>query len=231
MPLPPYIRRDPSPIRATRSIASATRPPSPAAQSRSAPRARPGLDAAAAGAADAGPADADAAGAVAAPTAGLHFTSELLAAVAARGVVIARLRLDVGEGTFRPLRGERLDEHVMHEERYEIPSRRRRPSRSRGGAAIAWSRWVRRSCARSRARCSPAAASLRVGRRSTRLFIRPGPPLQRRGALLTNFHQPRSTLLVLVSAFADWTRCARPTRTPSRAATASSSYGDAMFIA
>ncbi len=169
--------------------------------------------------------------AVAAPTAGLHFTPELLAALVARGVCVARLRLDVGEGTFRPLRGESLDEHVMHREHYEIPKALAASfaeTRAAGGRVVAVGTTVVRALESA---VTSDGSGLRAGPASTEIFLRPGHDFRAIDALLTNFHQPRSTLLVLVSALAG--------RDTIRAAYAHAlaqgfrffSYGDAMLIA
>lgn len=141
-------------------------------------------------------------GAVAAPTAGLHFTDELLERLRAAGVELATIRLDVGEGTFRPMRGEHLDEHEMHRERFDVPPETVEAfaaTRARGGRVVAVGTTVVRTL---ESRIDPATGELRAGPGSTDLFIRPGHRFAAVDALLTNFHQPRSTLLVLVSAFA-----------------------------
>jgi S-adenosylmethionine:tRNA ribosyltransferase-isomerase len=168
--------------------------------------------------------------AVAAPTAGLHFTPELLAAVAARGVEIARLSLAVGEGTFRPLRGETLDEHAMHAERFEIPetlASAYAAARARGGRVVAVGTTVVRALESSVEECGRA---LRPGAAETALFIRPGHEFRALDALLTNFHQPRSTLLVLVSAFAGLERMRAAYRHALQGGYRLFSYGDAMLI-
>jgi S-adenosylmethionine:tRNA ribosyltransferase-isomerase len=143
-----------------------------------------------------------AATAAAAPTAGLHLTPELLAALAARGVEVARLSLAVGEGTFRPLRGESLDEHVMHAEHYEVTDQvaaRFAATRAEGRRVVAVGTTVVRALESA---VAPDGRSLRAGPGETGLFIRPGHAFRAVDALLTNFHQPRSSLLVLVAAFA-----------------------------
>jgi len=173
---------------------------------------------------------AGAATAAAAPTAGLHLTPELLAALAARGVEVARLSLAVGEGTFRPLRGELLDEHVMHAERYEIPAEvaaRFAAARAESRRVVAVGTTVVRALESA---VAPDGRTLRAGPDETALFIRPGHAFRAVDALLTNFHQPRSTLLVLVAAFAGLATV--------RAAYAEAiaqgfrlfSYGDAMLL-
>jgi len=169
-------------------------------------------------------------GAIAAPTAGLHFTPELLAAIEARGVTVERLRLDVGEATFRPLRGESLDEHVMPSENYAIPeslAERFAATRAAGGRVIAVGTTVVRSLESA---VSSDGVTLAVGPASSELFIRPGHDFRAVDALLTNFHQPRTSLLVLVSAIAG-----RPRILAAYAHALSQgyrffSYGDATFI-
>lgn len=169
-------------------------------------------------------------GAVAAPTAGLHLTPEQLEALSLRGIEVVTVTLHVGIGTFRPVSVERVEEHRMHMERYEI-------SLPAAGA-------IRRALARGRrivcvgtttVRTLEAAlrhgdGAVRSGRGATDLFIWPGFRFLGVGALLTNFHLPRSTLLMLVSAFAG--------RESILAAYAEAihnryrlfSYGDAMLI-
>jgi S-adenosylmethionine:tRNA ribosyltransferase-isomerase len=168
-------------------------------------------------------------GSVAAPTASLHFTPELLDALRARGVILAPLVLDVGIGTFRPMTGERIDEHVMHAERYAIPAET--------AEAIAAARRERRrvvaagtTVLRALEGAALADGTVRAGEGETDLFVTPGFAFRVVDALLTNFHLPRSTLLVLVAAFAGYGRV----RAAYRAAVAAEyrffSFGDAMFV-
>ncbi|MCB9896850.1 MAG: S-adenosylmethionine:tRNA ribosyltransferase-isomerase [Planctomycetes bacterium] len=168
--------------------------------------------------------------AAAAPTAGLHLTPALLDAARARGVEVARLRLDVGEGTFRPMRGETLDEHVMHEERYAIPdavAEAYAATRARGGRVIAVGTTSVRALESA---VSDDGRTLHAGPGATRLFIRPGYRFRAVDALLTNFHQPRSTLLVLVSAFAGAETIRRAYAHAVAAGFRLFSYGDAMWL-
>ena len=136
----------------------------------------------------------------AAPTAGLHFTDSVLAALRDRGIGWATVRLDVGLGTFAPMRGESVEAHVMHRERYEVPAPATLAiarARQAGGRVVAVGTTVVRvleSCA--------SRDGVRSGAGSTDLFIRPGYRFRVVDGLLTNFHQPRSTLLVLLAAFA-----------------------------
>lgn len=142
-------------------------------------------------------------GSVAAPTAGLHLTPELLGAIAARGVELGRLELEVGLGTFKPIVADDLSEHVMHEERYEIApalAAQIASARSRRAPVVAVGTTVVRALESASDPQRPGC--VQAGRGATRLLIQPGYAFQVVDALLTNFHQPRSTLLALVAAFA-----------------------------
>jgi S-adenosylmethionine:tRNA ribosyltransferase-isomerase len=145
---------------------------------------------------------AAAAGSVAAPTAGLHFTEELLSTIRARGVNVCFVTLHVGLGTFAPVKAENLSEHVMHEERYEISDETARlvndaQKENRRIIAVGTTsvRVLESVAQRNQGRLVP-------GPGRTRIFIHPPANFQIVDALLTNFHLPRSTLLMLVSAFA-----------------------------
>ena len=163
-------------------------------------------------------------GAVAAPTAGLHFDEPLLAALAERGVGSAYVTLHVGAGTFQPVRVKNLADHRMHGERYEIPKPTAdaiAAARARGGKIVA--------VGTTTVRCLEASGAA-AGRGETDLFITPGFAFRVVDRLITNFHLPRSTLLVLVSAFAG----AEPIRAAYRHAVQKRyrfySYGDAMLL-
>jgi S-adenosylmethionine:tRNA ribosyltransferase-isomerase len=156
---------------------------------------------------------ANPAGSVAAPTAGLHFTESLLAEIAARGVQVCFLTLHVGLGTFAPVKAETLTAHTMHEERYEVSEETAlaiNEAKSAGRRVIAVGTTTLRvleSVAMPAAHPSPAAchvspATVVAGAGKTRIFIYPPYDFKIVDALLTNFHLPRSTLLMLVSAFA-----------------------------
>ena len=167
-------------------------------------------------------------GAVAAPTAGLHFDAPLLEALRARGVELAFLTLHVGAGTFQPVRTHRIAEHRMHSERYEIPAATTaavRRAREQGRHVVAVGTTSLRALEAS-ARDGVATA----GSGETDLFIAPGFEFRIVDRLLTNFHLPKSTLLMLVSAFAG----IGPVRAAYRHAIAARyrffSYGDAMLI-
>jgi S-adenosylmethionine:tRNA ribosyltransferase-isomerase len=168
-------------------------------------------------------------GSVAAPTAGLHFTPELLRALESRGVGIAQLDLEVGPGTFKPVQTEDLARHTMHPERFEIPesvANAIAAARRRGGAVWAVGTTVVRaleSAARDDRTVTP-------GRGETRLMITPGHRFQVVDHLITNFHLPRSTLLMLVAAFAGYDATMAAYRIAVRRRYRFYSYGDAMVI-
>lgn len=135
----------------------------------------------------------------AAPTAGLHFTDAVLSALRERGVEWTTVRLDVGLGTFAPMRADSVDDHVMHREHYHVPEAAAaaiRGARAGGGSVVA----VGTTVVRALESCA-GDGGVRAGAGSTELFIRPGFRFQVVDGLLTNFHQPRSTLLVLLAAF------------------------------
>jgi S-adenosylmethionine:tRNA ribosyltransferase-isomerase len=172
---------------------------------------------------------ARAAGSAAAPTAGLHFTPELFAQLEQAGIARSMVTLDVGPGTFLPVRESDLTKHKMHEERYEVPAETARASaqtRAQGGRIVAVGTTVVRTL-----EAASEGGSLREGPGSTALFITPGFQFRQVDALITNFHLPRSTLLMLVSAFAG----REPVLAAYREAVAQGyrffSYGDAMLIA
>ncbi len=167
-------------------------------------------------------------GAVAAPTAGLHFDADMLARLAALGVGSAHLTLHVGAGTFQPVRVEDLDEHPMHAEWLEVVEgvcARIEQTRAKGGRVVA----VGTTSVRS---LETAAASgvLAPYRGDTRLFIRPGYRFRVVDALITNFHLPESTLLMLVSAFSGYPAIMAAYRHAVTAGYRFFSYGDAMFL-
>jgi len=169
------------------------------------------------------------AGAVAAPTAGLHFDEPLLAALAQRGVEFAYVTLHVGAGTFQPVRTKTLAEHCMHAERYEIPAATAAAiegTRGQGGRIVAvGTTTVRCLEASAAAHRAPAA-----GAAETDLFITPGFGFRIVDRLITNFHLPRSTLLVLVSAFAGIEPIRRAYRHAIEQRYRFYSYGDAMLV-
>jgi len=167
-------------------------------------------------------------GAVAAPTAGLHFDAGVLAALAARGIESATLTLHVGAGTFQPVRVEQLAEHVMHLEHYDIPQellRKVAATRARGGRVVAVGTTVLRAL-----ESSASEGVLRAGPGETRLFITPGYRFKAVDLLVTNFHLPKSTLLMLVSAFAGVERIRAAYAHAIAARYRFFSYGDAMLL-
>ncbi len=167
-------------------------------------------------------------GSIAAPTASLHFTDEVFARLRARGVIVVPLVLDVGIGTFRPLQSETLDDHVMHAERYEIPATTAvavRDAQRDGRRIVAAGTTVMRAL-----EASAAAGPIAAGEAETSLFITPGFPFRVVDLLLTNFHLPRSTLLVLVSAFAGHTFIRDLYQTAIVRRYRFFSFGDAMLL-
>jgi S-adenosylmethionine:tRNA ribosyltransferase-isomerase len=163
-------------------------------------------------------------GAVAAPTAGLHFDEALLATLAKRGVEFAYVTLHVGAGTFQPVRVKSLAEHRMHDERYEIPRATAdaiAAARRRGGSIIA--------IGTTTVRCLEASGGA-AGSGETDLFITPGFAFRVVDRLVTNFHLPKSTLLVLVSAFAGIEPIRRAYRHAVEKRYRFFSYGDAMLV-
>ena len=137
-------------------------------------------------------------GSVAAPTAGLHFDDALLERVRARGATVAAITLHVGLGTFRPLSSERVEDHTMHAERFEISPQAATSIRDAQRIVAVGTTAVRTL----EAAAAKGGGEIGPLRQTTDLFITPGFHFQAVGALLTNFHLPRSTLLMLVSAFA-----------------------------
>lgn len=168
-------------------------------------------------------------GSVAAPTAGLHFTETLLGRLTERGVAIASLDLEVGPGTFRPVEGEDLAEHPMHEERYEIPEALARAvEAARQRSAGIWA--VGTTVVRALESAATQAGGIHAGAAATRLMIVPGHTFRVVDHLITNFHLPRSTLLMLVSAFAGHEHTMHAYQHAVAARYRFYSYGDAMCI-
>lgn len=172
-------------------------------------------------------------GAVAAPTAGLHFDADLLAELERRGVRRAFVTLHVGAGTFQPVREDDLERHEMHMEYLEVGAGACdsvNAARAAGRRVIAVGTTVVRSLETAAAAASSRSARLAPFRGSTRLFIRPGYRFRMVDAMITNFHLPESTLLMLCSAFAgtDALRSAYAHAVASRYRFFS--YGDAMFL-
>ena len=201
VPLPPYIRRAPAPSDRERYQSVFAR----------------------------------ATGAVAAPTASLHFDAPLLAALQRSGIEHAFITLHVGAGTFQPVRVENLNEHVMHAERCEVGADACEAvarARARGARVIAVGTTVARaleSAARHASR-SDSTAALEPWSGDTDLFIHPGYRFQVIDGLLTNFHLPESTLLMLVCAFAGRERVLAAYAHAVRSRYRFFSYGDAMLL-
>jgi S-adenosylmethionine:tRNA ribosyltransferase-isomerase len=167
-------------------------------------------------------------GAVAAPTAGLHFTQALLEQIRAKGVRVETLTLHVGAGTFQPVRVARIEDHVMHFERYQVSDdlvSSVAETREQGGRVVAVGTTVVRAL-----ETSALSGELIAGSGDTNIFITPGFDFKVIDALVTNFHLPQSTLLMLVSAFAGY----EPMRSAYQHAIAQGyrffSYGDAMLL-
>ena len=172
-------------------------------------------------------------GAVAAPTAGLHFDKPLLAQLQAKGVELAFVTLHVGAGTFQPVRVDKIEDHHMHKEYVEVPEEvvaQIAATRRRGGRVVAVGTTSVRSLE------SAARASLQRGTElaafsgDTDIFIFPGYQFSVVDALITNFHLPESTLIMLVSAFAGYDHVMAAYRQAVAERYRFFSYGDAMFV-
>ena len=171
--------------------------------------------------------------AVAAPTAGLHFTPAILERLRARGIEIAEITLDVGLGTFEPVRTEKLEDHKMHAESYEIPEatadaigRARRDNRAILGVGTTVVRALEDAAEKNAGRAELVAA----GKAEAEIFLYPGKAFRVVNQLLTNFHLPQSSLLALVAAFAGRERVLRAYRHAVETGYRFYSYGDAMLI-
>jgi S-adenosylmethionine:tRNA ribosyltransferase-isomerase len=168
-------------------------------------------------------------GSVAAPTASLHFTDDVFAALAKRGVQLARIVLDVGLGTFRPIVEDRLDQHPMHAEPYVVPEETAQAvlqARREGRRVVAAGTTVVRALEAA----ALESGSVVAGAASTELYIKPGFRFRVVDAMVTNFHLPRSTLLVLVSAFAGYEAIRRAYNEAIDRGYRFFSFGDAMFL-
>lgn len=168
-------------------------------------------------------------GSAAAPTAGLHFTPELLERVRAKGVAIAPVMLHVGLGTFRPVKADRLDEHVMHTEFFSVPEESARiinERRQAGGRLIC----VGTTSCRTIESVATEDGTVRAMSGDTGIFIYPGYRFKAVDALITNFHLPESTLLMLVSAFYDREHIMEAYRTAVGDEYRFFSFGDCMLI-
>ena len=202
MPLPPYIRRSNEPVDRERyQTVFASRP-----------------------------------GAVAAPTAGLHFTPAVLAKLRARGIEVREITLNVGLGTFQPIRTENLEEHPIHSETYEIPPKTAAAiaaARHEGRPILAVGTTVVRAledAAGKAAASGSGPGDLAAGPATADIFILPGHRFAIVNELLTNFHLPRSTLLVLVASFAGREKILAAYEHAIAAGYRFYSYGDCMLI-
>ncbi len=169
-------------------------------------------------------------GAVAAPTAGLHFTEPVFEALRARGVETTTVTLHVGPGTFLPVRADEVDDHRMHAERYEIPNAAAEAiarTRTAGGRVIAVGTTALRTLESA---ASVAGGAVAPGPGVSELFIRPGYSFRAVNGLLTNFHLPRSTLVMLVAALAGRERLLAAYAEAVERRYRFYSYGDAMLV-
>ncbi len=167
-------------------------------------------------------------GAVAAPTAGLHFDDQMFQRLAEMGVETTRVTLHVGAGTFQPVRVQNLDEHIMHSERAEVSEQvcaAVAAAKERGNRVVAVGTTSVRSL-----EAAAAEGELRPFNSETSLFLRPGYRFNVVDAMLTNFHLPESTLLMLVSAFAGYEHMMAAYRHAVEEKYRFFSYGDAMFL-
>jgi S-adenosylmethionine:tRNA ribosyltransferase-isomerase len=167
-------------------------------------------------------------GAVAAPTAGLHFDEALLATLREKGVDVASVTLHVGAGTFQPVRVDDLSKHVMHSEWYTVPQATVEAierARKKGGRVVAVGTTALRAL-----ESAAAGGELAAGTAETRLFIVPGYSFRVVERLITNFHLPKSTLLMLVSAFAGTENIRRAYAHAVKGGYRFFSYGDAMLL-
>ena len=168
-------------------------------------------------------------GSVAAPTAGLHFTDDLLERIHAKGVARAEVVLHVGAGTFKPVEVEDPAEHVMHEEWYSVPDEAARTiAERRAAGGKVWA--VGTTSVRTLESAADEHGTVRAGEGETRIFIRPPARLRVVERLVTNFHLPRSTLIMLVAAFAGYDLTMRAYREAVALGYRFYSYGDAMVI-
>ncbi len=168
-------------------------------------------------------------GAIAAPTAGLHFTGDILARLEEGGVTVAPVTLHVGYGTFVPVRVDDIRDHRMHAEWFSIPPETARivnQARAAGNRVVA----VGTTSVRTLEFAAGSGGSLAPGSGRCDLFIYPGYPFKMVDAMITNFHLPRSTLMMLVSAFAGREAMLRAYKTAVEEKYRFFSYGDAMFI-
>jgi len=171
--------------------------------------------------------------AVAAPTAGLHFTPELLDSLRQRGIEIAKVTLDVGLGTFEPIRSENLEEHKIHIESYEIPEATDEAvvrAKRDGRPVLAIGTTVVRALEDAAEKAAGSEGAVAAGKFEASIFLLPGKPFRVVDQLLTNFHLPQSSLLALVAAFAGLEHTLAAYRHAVGAGYRFYSYGDCMLI-
>ncbi|MFZ2725826.1 MAG: tRNA preQ1(34) S-adenosylmethionine ribosyltransferase-isomerase QueA, partial [Methylococcaceae bacterium] len=167
-------------------------------------------------------------GAVAAPTAGLHFDEDMLAKIAKKNIATAFVTLHVGSGTFQPVRVENLNEHLMHHEYFSVSAdtvQAVKQTRERGGRVVAIGTTAVRAL-----ESASISGELIAGCGDTNLFITPDYVFKSVDALLTNFHLPESTLLMLVAAFAGYSEIMNAYHHAIKQQYRFFSYGDAMFL-
>jgi S-adenosylmethionine:tRNA ribosyltransferase-isomerase len=168
-------------------------------------------------------------GSVAAPTAGLHFTAPMLRKIEAKGIDLAKIDLTVGPGTFQPVRTDKIENHVMHSERFEAPDAAVSTvnrAKKNGGRVIA----VGTTSARVLETMTGDGGQMRAGAGETNIFIYPGYRFTAVDALITNFHLPRSTLLMLVCALAGQELIIKAYEEAVQKRYRFFSFGDAMLI-
>jgi S-adenosylmethionine:tRNA ribosyltransferase-isomerase len=178
-------------------------------------------------------------GSVAAPTAGLHFTPEILARIRARGIEVAEITLHVGLGTFQPVRVEKVEDHKLHRESYEISTQAAQAinrAKREGRRVVAVGTTTVRTLEYAAPQTAPVMsddykeAHVKAGRGDADLFIYPGYRFRVVNALLTNFHLPQSTLLMLVCALGGQKFVLQAYRHAVEAGYRFYSYGDCMFV-
>jgi S-adenosylmethionine:tRNA ribosyltransferase-isomerase len=168
-------------------------------------------------------------GSAAAPTAGLHFTPEILVRMQAKGIVVADVVLHVGAGTFKPVEVDDPAQHAMHEEWYEVPARTAALiAEARASGASTWA--VGTTSVRTLESAANANGEVQAGSNETNIFIRPPYAFRAVNHLLTNFHLPHSTLIMLVAAFAGYDLTMQAYREAINVRYRFFSYGDAMLI-
>ena len=168
-------------------------------------------------------------GSAAAPTAGLHFTQELLDKIEAKGVKIAKVTLHVGLGTFRPVKAENIEEHHMHSEHYEMSEETAKiinKAKENGKRVIA----VGTTSCRTLESVAQKEGCIRASEGYTDIFIYPGYTFRAMDGIITNFHLPESTLIMLISAFAGRDKVMNAYKTAVEQRYRFYSFGDAMFI-